>query len=63
MLTTRIATVFESLERQLKLARQHNSCWFPIQHDYAYHMHVHIPTDDVLDTLWLTTFLAATNTL
>jgi len=35
MLTTRIATVFESLERQAKLARQHNSCWFPIQHDYA----------------------------
>ena len=35
MLTRRIATAIESLERQLKLARQHNSCWFPIQHDYA----------------------------
>ena len=35
MLTTRIATASESLERQAKLARQHNSCWFPIQHDYA----------------------------
>ena len=35
MLTTRIATAFESLERQLKLAREHNSRWFPIQHDYA----------------------------
>ena len=28
-----------------------------------YIMHVHIPTDTVLDSLWPTTFLAATNTL